>query len=285
MGGDASSPVRFEKRVMAPLPVDSAGSEVESWLFHRGPLSSGRERPPRVVVVHGLGDAPVTWFSCLRHALAGCEIVLPALPGAGRGPLPPGRDHLDFGSTTAWLTQLLGALVDEEGPVTVVGHSLGGWLTMRALLADRSLADRLQPPILINPAGTWYEGVERERELLSPRHLEDVDELLMQLYASAPQMPVEAMQSLLETMKNPGYRGLLDSAREEDFLRPRDIRGLPEKTGLVWGLADGLVAMEAFDALRANLREARVEELAFCGHAPHLEAPRKTGEVLARLVH
>jgi pimeloyl-ACP methyl ester carboxylesterase len=266
------------------VPVDSEGTVVDSWLFTRAPLALSKD-PARVVIVHGLGDAPVTWFSCLRNALSSCELVLPALPGAGRGPLPAGRDHLDFRRTVAWLTQVLGRLAREgEGRLVVVGHSMGGWLTARALLEDRSLMDVLEPPVLVNPAGTWYEGVERERELLSPRSLEDVDELLMQVYARPPEMPIEALQSLLETMQDPGYRGLLESTVESDFLHGPDLEALPQGMGLVWGLDDGLVPQEALRRLGSGLRSPRVVELAFCGHAPHLEAPRKMGEVLSRLV-
>lgn len=281
--GDGSG-ARFDKRVLQDVPVDTEGTTVDSWLFTRAPLSGPRTDAKRVIVVHGLGDAPVTWFSCLRHALEDCELVLPALPGAGRGPLPQGMDHLDFTRTKAWLSQVLGLLEEEtQGDVVVIGHSLGGWLVARALLDDPSLAKRIRPPVLVNTAGTWYDGVERERELLSPRQLEDVDELLMQIYARPPEMPVEALQSLLETMQDPGYRGLLWSTSKEDFLRPGDIARLPERTGIVWGLKDRLVPSQAFETLRKNLRAPQVESIESCGHAPHLEAPVKTAEVFSRL--
>lgn len=276
---------RFEKEVFSGVAVDTQGSRVDSWVFRRAPLAAVSGHPARVVVIHGLGDAPVTWFPALRHALASCELVLPALPGAGRGPLPQDRGPLDFRETVSWVQQLLGRIVDQEGgPVTVVGHSLGGWLVARALLQDPSLAGALQPPVFVNNAGTWYEGVQRERELLSPRRVEDVEELLEQMYASVPLMPIEALQSLLETMQSPAYRRLLESTVRADFLSPEEIGRLPAGSGLVWGLADGLVPQQAFETLRDHLEDPRVVELAFCGHAPHLEAPRKIMEVLARLV-
>jgi pimeloyl-ACP methyl ester carboxylesterase len=279
--GDA----RFEKKILTAVPVDETGLEVDSWIYQRAPLTPGDTPPLRVIVVHGLGDAPVTWFPSLRHALPRHELLLPALPGAGRGPLPDGLDHLDFRRTAGWLAQVLGGLADETtGEVRVIGHSLGGWLVARALLSDPGLAARYGPPVLINNAGTWYEEVEQERHMLSPRTLEDVDELLLNLYARPPELPIEALQSLLETMRSPSYRGLLWSTTEEDFLRPADIARLPAGTALVWGVADGLVPPVALEALKEHLRAPRVTELAFCGHAPHLEAPRKLVEVLARLI-
>ena len=258
-----------------------AGTPVDSWVFKRAPFAD----PPvgRVVVVHGLGDAPPTWFPALRHAFPRHEIVLPAIPGMGRGPLPPGLDHLTFRATAAWLHGLLLDLADENIPTRVVGHSLGGWLLERAYLADPALARAFGPPVLVNNAGTWYDGVERERALLSPESEADVQRLLEHLYAHTPTIPREALSAMFTTMRSPAYRGLLWSTVREDFLSAADLCRLPPRTGIVWGIADRLVPAAAFATLRASIPEARVRELA-CGHAPHLEAPGRLVTALSDLL-
>jgi pimeloyl-ACP methyl ester carboxylesterase len=273
----------FKREVLEVIPVDAAGTTLDSWVFRRAPL--GPAAPTlRLVILHGLGDAPVAWFPALRDAFPDAELVLPALPGAGRGPLPKGHDHLGFAATAAWTQQVLHRLVT-DGPKTVlVGHSMGGWFVARALLSDPSLAARAGPPILVNTAGTWYDGVERERDLLSPKTLEDVDELTMHLYAREPDLPVEALAALLETMKDPSYQGLLWSTRIEDFLTGEELARLPRGTGLIWGTADRLVPPEAFDRLKRHLVDPRIVPIDGVGHAPHIEAPKRLVDAMTRLL-
>lgn len=278
----ADGPAGFRREVLAGVPIDAAGTAVDSWAFHRPPLD-GKEQI-RLVLLHGLGDAPVAWFQALRSAFPSAEIVLPALPGAGRGPLPAGRDHLDFRETAAWVAQILHRLIEQQRKTVLIGHSMGGWFLLRALLADPSLAQKAGAPILVNNAGTWYEGVERERRLLSPRTVEDVDELTMHLYAREPDLPVEALAAMLETMQAPSYQGLLWSTTEDDFLRPEDLRALPRGIGLVWGLEDRLVPPQAYELLREHLRDPRLVPLDGVGHAPHIEAPARLVDALSRLL-
>lgn len=258
------------------------GGDAEALVMRRAAL----ERPiGRVVVLHGLGDAPVSWFRCLRHALPRHELLLPALPGAGRGPLPPDRDHLTHKETRVWLSDLLERILEEtEGPVRLVGHSLGGWLMSRAVLDTPHILERCGPHVLVNTAGTWYDGVERERHLLTPKTHEDVDELLSLLYADDPDLPIEVIDAMLKTMRSPSYQGLLQSTTEDDFLRPADLRRLPEGMGLVWGTEDGLVPPEAFALLKQHLRDPRVVTLEGVGHAPHMEAPERLAKVLEDLL-
>lgn len=272
----------FRREVVEAVPVDDGGTTVDSWLFRRAPLD-GDQPTRRLVVLHGLGDAPVTWFPALRTAFPEREVVLPALPGAGRGPLPQGADHLPFRTTAEWTQQVLHRCLDDV-PTDFVGHSMGGWFLARALLADPTLADAAGPPILVNNAGTWYETVAKERDLLSPRTLEDVDELTLHLYARPPQLPPEALQAMLDTMRAPSYRGLLWSTQREDFLTVADLARLPRGTGLIWGTEDRLVPEEAFQILQENLVEPRVVPLDGVGHAPHIEAPERLVAAVTRLL-
>lgn len=278
----------FQKRVLDPVHVDSLDTQLDTWAFVRAPLET--DAPDgRLVFLHGLGDAPVTWFACLRHAFPRHELVLPALPGAGRGPLPPGHDHVSNKATTEWYAAVVDRLAANADtisdiPTRIIGHSLGGWITMRALVEHPDLERHVGAPVLVNTAGTWYEGVERERDLLSPKQLEDVDELLSHLYANPPNMPPVAMQALLDTMHAPSYRGLLWSTTKRDFLVPETLARLPTGTGIVWGTADTLVPPLALETLEAHVRDVRIERIPDCGHAPHLEAPTALVAALGRLL-
>lgn len=295
-------PAGFTRTVIEDVPAGAAGP-CTSWVLHRDPLdyaTQTKDEPaPRLVLLHGLGDAPVTWFRCLAEALPGHELVLPALPGAGRGPLPEGRDGLSHDESRDWYLGLLGrlgldpdepkahdAVHEAPAPPTVLaGHSLGGWLTNRVLKARPGLFDRLAGPhLLINPAGTAYRGVETERDKLSPAHIEDVQGLMADLYATPPPMPKAAYEALLATMQSPSYRSLLETPTKETFMLWEDLAAMPPGVGVIWGLADRLVDPVALATLKDHLPDPRVVELPGCGHAPHLECPAALRDALARLV-
>jgi pimeloyl-ACP methyl ester carboxylesterase len=99
----------------------------------------GGEGPP-LLLVHGFGGA--AWnFSELAPLLPGKRLILPDLPGhGGSSPLPA--------PTLAGFADVLAQLLD--GPVDVLGHSLGGVVALRLAERHPSLVRRL---VLAAPAG------------------------------------------------------------------------------------------------------------------------------------
>jgi 3-oxoadipate enol-lactonase len=99
----------------------------------------GGEGPP-LLLVHGFGGA--AWnFSELAPLLAGKRLIIPDLPGhGGSSPLPA--------PTLAGFADVLAQLLD--GPVDVLGHSLGGVVALRLAERHPSLVRRL---VLAAPAG------------------------------------------------------------------------------------------------------------------------------------
>lgn len=92
--------------------------------FAQGPRSA-----PRVVWIHGLGESSVS-FEPVIARLPGYTHVLVDLPGYGRSPWPAAPLGL------AELADQLARWLDEEGPATIVGHSMGGVLC--TLVAERT---------------------------------------------------------------------------------------------------------------------------------------------------
>jgi 3-oxoadipate enol-lactonase len=99
----------------------------------------GGEGPP-LLLVHGFGGA--AWnFSELAPLLPGRRLIIPDLPGHGASsPLPA--------PTMTGFADVLGDLLD--GPVDVVGHSMGGVVALRLAERHPLLVRRL---VLAAPAG------------------------------------------------------------------------------------------------------------------------------------
>lgn len=87
-------------------------------------LWEGGDGPGRLLAVHGLGGSGRYWEAL--EALAGdrFRIVAPDLGGFGRSSKPRIRIDREFHLDT------LDALTDGQGPWVVVGHSLGGVLSL-----------------------------------------------------------------------------------------------------------------------------------------------------------
>ncbi len=82
-----------------------------------------------VVLLHGNPETPAIWKPLLAE-LGRDDVVTPQLPGFGCA-IRPG-----FGATkeeyAMWFIATLEPIVDEFGPVDVVGHDWGGGIAMRA---------------------------------------------------------------------------------------------------------------------------------------------------------
>jgi pimeloyl-ACP methyl ester carboxylesterase len=116
-------------------------------------LVAGEGEP--VLLVHGLGGAAANWLLLAPLLLDGRQVIVPELPGhGGSAPLPAAP------SLNAYADRL-GLLLD--GPAAVVGHSLGGAISLRLAIRRPDLVNRL---VLAGAAGI-SSGARRARYALT----------------------------------------------------------------------------------------------------------------------
>jgi pimeloyl-ACP methyl ester carboxylesterase len=101
-------------------------------------------RGPTVVLVHGLGSSAAHWLPVARDLARDHRVVLVELPGHGIAPMPEGLS-LDVAARS-----LDDAIRSEcDGPVVLVGHSVGGLVAVAAALRD---PDRVRALVLVETA-------------------------------------------------------------------------------------------------------------------------------------
>lgn len=290
----------------------------KSWNRHPGPRpwrpdlpaagSSARFRtasPRRLVLVPGFGDTPLSWL-CVLAVLRPIvrrnfdEIILVDFPGYS-GALSGKRP---FHSMDA-LTRSFFDAMDSLRPDTLIGHSLGGWLT--ALYASR----RGKEPVAGEPA----EGAEGQPP--SPRHIvlidpsgvfgdeSDRDELLRKFQAATREADrgIEVLRPHLFGREPFWFRFLatelsrfftlheisqfIGSFRQEHMLEAQLTR-IQARVWLIWGEKDTLVPPRSLPIWLRELNHCRpickAVMLRSAGHSPQIERPFVLSAVLSRII-
>ena len=266
---------------------------VETFLYDAG------EGPP-IVLIHGYGDTADGWRRVVPGLLDRHRVIALDVPPFGRSGHPHAPKLLDF------YRDFFPALFERLGldRATVIGHSLGGAISLHMTIASPHLVDRLG---LVAPAGLgksppwwWHalvgynplaraalaipspltpvllrQGMKRFldwRLFHDPRHLGEHIEHLLDMHtgdARAFDKLIRAGRCCIES-----YTGTLleDSAAIEVPLF------------MVWGRHDGLVPAEHALAFGRVHPDAHVHVFEDCGHYPHIELPKRFNGLLANWI-
>ena len=249
-----------------------------------------------VVLVHGLGSTAMCWQPVLRYAPADVGLVIPDLPGFG---CSPANEQIPLDAATAMIVELLEQLGDER-PVTVVAHSVGAAVAMRALRQRRygdvrrlvlvagtllSATQVLASPraMMADPGLTTMVGINVLAGVtpLCPRSARTIARhsalrasLLWPFLAHPRQVPE---RDLLAVLPHPGGR---ESFRA--IWTSRDINlatlmgGLDVATRVVHGAVDRLIDERDILLARDLLGSDDIVRLEGCAHWPHIERPAQT---------
>jgi pimeloyl-ACP methyl ester carboxylesterase len=102
---------------------------------------------PHVVFVHGLFGQGKNWTTVAKGLADGHRVTLLDLPNHGHSPWTDRVDYLDMADLVAAELETL------DGPVTLVGHSMGGKVAMQVALRRPEL---LRALVVVDVAPTAY---------------------------------------------------------------------------------------------------------------------------------
>ena len=219
-----------------------------------------------LVLLHGYGESLMSWRSIADRLGRRFRVVALDLPGFGVSGKPAGPYTLE--AMQDRLSDFLAR--STEGPVIVIGHSMGGELAAALAMEE----PRVVAAVLISPAGYALAGM-----------IDSIPPTLGGLAgAAAPLLrPVHDPAWLLEPQEqgeydpvlDPAYHGATRAVLEEfDFaaLRAR-LASLRKPVLVLWGRQDPTIPFEVGEAIAGQLPCGTLVPLEGALHRPHQAQP------------
>ncbi len=236
--------------------------------------TGGRGEP--VVLVHGFGtEASVNWhlqLPALRHRF---RVVAPDLPGFGASERVGGERIIAFQVET--LHELLTRL--GHGPVRLVGHSMGGWISLAFAATHPDLVSQL---VVVDAAGLRFEPDLTLQRVLLPECARDVHDLMVANFQRPPRLPGFVLRDVLRACRREAA-GRTEILRQlvygAEFLDER-LGRITAPSLIVWGRTDSLTPLALGERLAAGIPDAELVVFDDCAHSPNLERPGPFNELL-----
>lgn len=275
---------------MARQPAHSISGEVSfrtTTLHGREVGYLGGGEGPVLLLVHGMAGTSENWRAVLEPLARRHTVVAPDLPGHGLSAGGPGDYSL--GSLASGLRDLLLCLGHERA--TLVGHSLGGGISMQFAYQFPEMVERL---VLVSSGGLGPEVSPILRAAALPGA-----ELFIAATASVGQkvggaigrgfaaVGMRPSADVAEVAR--GYASLAETGRRKAFLATlRSVVGtegqrvaasdrlyLAESVPMliVWGASDPIIPARHGEETHRALPGSRLEVFEDTGHMPQLEQP------------
>lgn len=248
---------------------------------------------PTVVLLHGRGNAASMWFPLLPELAREHRVLAVDLPGFGCSSVPGGAMRTAEDGLRYFVEPVEAVLSGLGlGPVTLVGHSLGGLVSLELALRGRVPVERL---VLVDAMGLGPEmardarlffrlGPERVARVLGPK-----------LFGRIAPLPDSSLNRRLaalgyELMTVPGGRpeatrafNTLVPLTGGVFHRYERLGEVKQPTLLFWGEQDTVLPVSLAEAAAKVMPDARLVRVP-AGHNPPLEEPDRAMRELKALL-
>ena len=235
-----------------------------------------------VILIHGIGQYVEHWASAISALAEHHQVYAVDLPGHGKTDKP-----LNISYTLDDLSQFIKDLMSALGieKAHIVGHSLGGAISMRLVLRQTAAVDRL---VLVDSGGFGREVSMMFRILSLPllgemftRPSLSGSATLLKMFVHSPANITDEMiehnyqmstlpgaqQSVLKALRtNVNFWGQIDNSP--------DIRAITSITNpvlVIWGRQDNLIPAAHAEIAAEGFPNVRVQIIDNCGHFPMLE--------------
>lgn len=230
-------------------------------------LHAGKHQE-RVVLIHGLGGSAEAWVTLMPMLSHEFEVYTPDMPGFGC--TPPAPDKQCITTHVAYLGHFLDTL--DISQVTLVGHSLGGWIALRYAAEHPTRVKRLY---LLNSAGLMREGIfvpyAPDREAARA--------YIQRLLCYYGPVPAFLLDAVVHVSREPAYSGFIanyDRTEEVDEILAR----ISTPTTIIWGTEDRIFPLTCAYDFHAGIPNSRLVLVPGVSHNSHTGAAKKVARMM-----
>lgn len=258
--------------------------EIEGQRIHYLERPAASSETETILLIHGFAANKDHWIRFVRFLPAHYRILALDLPGHG------GNEPDSTASyTISYFTTTVSLFVKEvvNASVHLVGNSLGGRIATELSLAH---PEQVATISLLDPAGIRSLvpseldlALAQGENLLIPTTRDEYDRFTSIAFGDEPPnlpWPTASVVSRRYAERAPLYRKMwIDLFAEPDALETR-LQDLSVPTLIIWGEKDGILDVSAAAEWADRIPHAVVEIMAGVGHAPMLEQPEETAELV-----
>lgn len=227
-----------------------------------------------LVLVHGLGTSSSTWINLFPFFIRKFHVLALDLPGFGFSKIQNGKSFFSISEHLNTLKKFIES--KELQSYILVGHSMGGWLTMKHAARSPNHVERL---LLINTAGVYYHGAEQLRQIFDVKTSGDVKKLIDAMWYRYPWYFKPMRRAVRNDLLKRHVPEFVYSIETEDFLI-EELYKLTMPVTLVWGTEDKLFSPETIEVVRKKVPRVEIKLIERCGHVPQLERPKALASIL-----
>ena len=238
-----------------------------------------------ILFIHGLGSSADRWLDIPDAISMYYHTIAVDLIGFGGSDKPTDVNYTieQFSEFILEFMEKIGLSGDDK-KITLVGHSLGGYIAVEFAIRNKGLIEKL---VLIDSSGFLKGPTPLLEQYLNAAKYPSYDSV-RNVFEQLVSQPWKVMPVIINTfitrINSPGAKYPFESAYQNstttqiDLSRLKSIEDIP--TLIIWGKSDNLIPIEYSEPFKQVFKNYRVEMIEYAGHAPFAEKPAITCELL-----
>ena len=238
-----------------------------------------------ILFIHGLGSSADRWLDIPDAISMYYHTIAVDLIGFGGSDKPKDVNYTieQFSEFILEFIEKIG-LSGDDRKITLVGHSLGGYIAVDFAIRNKGLIEKL---VLLDSSG-FLKGptplLEQYLNAAKYPSYDSVRNVFEQMVAQPWKVLPVIINIFITRINSPGAKYPFESAYQNstttqiDLSRLKSIEDIP--TLIIWGKSDNLIPIEYSEPFKQVFKNYRVEMIEDAGHAPFVDKPAIICEIL-----